>query len=47
MNLQAFLGELVWSAPLLEEGKQSREHFAHQPHGRSIKPTGNFSFFRM
>jgi hypothetical protein len=33
----AFSGELVWLAPLLGEGKQSWEHFAHQPCGRSVR----------
>jgi hypothetical protein len=37
-GLQALLGELVWFAPLLGEGKQSREHFARQPCGRFITP---------
>jgi hypothetical protein len=31
VDLQAFSGELIWFAPLLGEGKQSWEHFAHQP----------------
>jgi hypothetical protein len=35
MDSRDFSGELVWFAPLLE-GKQSWEHFAHQPCGRSI-----------
>jgi hypothetical protein len=38
MDLQAFSGELVWFAPLLGDRKQSWEHFAHQPCGRSIRP---------
>jgi hypothetical protein len=38
VDLQAFSGELVWFAPLLGEGKQSWEHFAHQLCGRSIRP---------
>jgi hypothetical protein len=38
VDLRAFSGELVWFAPLLGKGKQSWEHFAHQPCGRSIRP---------
>jgi hypothetical protein len=34
----AFSGELVWFVPSLGEGKQTWEHFAHQPCGRSIRP---------
>jgi hypothetical protein len=39
MDSWAFSGELVWFASLLGEGKQSWEHFAHQPCGRSIRPS--------
>jgi hypothetical protein len=38
MDFRAFSGELVWFAPSLGEWKQSREHFAYQPCGRSIRP---------
>jgi hypothetical protein len=31
VDLRAFSGELVWFVSLLGEGKQSWEHFAHQP----------------
>jgi hypothetical protein len=38
VDSQTFSGELVWLAPLLGEEKQSWEHFAHQPCGRSSRP---------
>jgi hypothetical protein len=37
VDSQAFSGELVWFPPLLGEGKQFWEHFAHQLCGRSIR----------
>jgi hypothetical protein len=37
MDSWAFSGELIWFAPLLGQGQQSWEHFAHQPCGRSIR----------
>jgi hypothetical protein len=46
MDSWAFSGELVWFAPLLGEGKQSWEHFAHQPCGRSIRPCISSSGYR-
>jgi hypothetical protein len=38
MDFMGFLGELVQLAPLLGEGKQSWEYFAHQCYGRSVNP---------